>query len=135
MCDLFRCKDVEPEAGRVVRTRGAYVLPPSAVQSPQRNWGYPWQLPGRPEPVFVIRWYRRELLPSQKKLELSCRLRLRLKPGLHGLEKRGYLLGHFQRHLHHGRDFSHASACYRQPALSSGMLRISSTPGPAPFPW
>ena len=68
VCGLFRCEDVEPEAGRVVRTRGAYVLPPSAVQSPQRNWGYPWQLPGRPEPVFVIRWYRRELLPSQKKM-------------------------------------------------------------------
>jgi len=69
-CGLFRCEDVAPEGepGSVVRTRGAYVLPPSAVRSPRRNWGYVWPLPGRPEPVFVIRWHRRELLPSQKKM-------------------------------------------------------------------
>lgn len=67
-CGLFRCEDVPPEPGRVVRTRGTFVLPPSAVQSPQRNWGYPWVLPGQSEPVFVIRWYGRELLPSQKRL-------------------------------------------------------------------
>jgi hypothetical protein len=59
---------MEPEAGWVVRTRGAYVLSPSAVLSPQRKWGYSWQSPGRPEPVFVIRWYGWELLPSQKKM-------------------------------------------------------------------
>ncbi|MFP2905314.1 TIGR02269 family lipoprotein [Pyxidicoccus sp. 3LFB2] len=67
-CGLFRCEDVESEFGRVVRARGAYVIPPSAVRSPQRNWAYPWQLPGRPEPVFVIHWHGRELLPSQKKM-------------------------------------------------------------------
>ncbi len=65
-CGLFRCEDVEP--GQVVRTRGTFVLPPRAVQSPQRNWGYPWRPPGHAEPVFVIRWYGRELLPSQKKM-------------------------------------------------------------------
>ena len=65
-CGLFRCEDVAPE--RVVRTRGAFVLPPSAVRSPRRNWAYPWQLPGRPEPVFVIPWHGRELLPSQKRV-------------------------------------------------------------------
>ena len=65
-CGLFRCEDLEP--GRIVRARGTFVLPPSAVRSPQRNWGYPWQLAGRPEPVFVIHWYGRELLPSQKKM-------------------------------------------------------------------
>ncbi|QSQ20194.1 DUF2380 domain-containing protein [Pyxidicoccus parkwayensis] len=53
-CGLFRCEDVPPEPGRVVRTRGTFVLPPSAVQSPQRNWGYPWVQPGQSEPVFVI---------------------------------------------------------------------------------
>ncbi|MFP2904023.1 TIGR02269 family lipoprotein [Pyxidicoccus sp. 3LFB2] len=65
-CGLFRCDDLVP--GRIVRARGAFVIPPSAVRSPQRNWGYPWQQAGRPEPVFVIHWYGRELLPSQKKL-------------------------------------------------------------------
>ncbi|NMO22610.1 TIGR02269 family lipoprotein [Pyxidicoccus fallax] len=65
-CGLFRCEDLEP--GRLVRTRGAFVLPPSAVRAPQRNWGYPWQVAGQPEPVFVIHWYGRELLPSQKRL-------------------------------------------------------------------
>jgi uncharacterized lipoprotein (TIGR02269 family) len=65
-CGLFRCEDLEP--GRIVRARGAFVLPPSAVRSPQRNWAYPWQLPGRPDPVFVIHWHGRELLPSQKRL-------------------------------------------------------------------
>jgi uncharacterized lipoprotein (TIGR02269 family) len=65
-CGLFRCEDVEP--ARIVRTRGAFVLPPSAVRSPQRNWGYPWQLTGQPEPVFVIAWHGRELLPSQKRV-------------------------------------------------------------------
>ncbi|MBZ4420585.1 TIGR02269 family lipoprotein [Myxococcus sp. RHSTA-1-4] len=69
-CGLFRCEDVA--AGRIVRARGTFVLPPSAVQSPRRNWAYPWQLPGRPEPVFVIPWYGRELLPSQKRfLEMA----------------------------------------------------------------
>jgi len=65
-CGLFRCEDLE--SGRIVRTRGTFVLPPSAVRSPQRHWAYPWQLPGRPEPVFAIHWNGRELLPSQKKL-------------------------------------------------------------------
>ena len=51
-CGLFRCEDLEP--GHIVRTRGVFVLPPSAVRAPQRNWGYPWQVAGRPEPVFVI---------------------------------------------------------------------------------
>ncbi|MFP2931748.1 TIGR02269 family lipoprotein [Pyxidicoccus sp. 3LG] len=65
-CGLFRCEDVE--LGRLVRTRGTFVLPPSAVRSPQRNWGAVWQLPRKAEPVFEIRWYGRELLPSQKRL-------------------------------------------------------------------
>jgi uncharacterized lipoprotein (TIGR02269 family) len=67
-CGLFRCEDVEAEPGRVVRTRGAFVIPPRAVRSPERQWDYVWPVPGRAEPVFVIRWYGRELLPSQKKL-------------------------------------------------------------------
>ncbi|MCP3139726.1 TIGR02269 family lipoprotein [Pyxidicoccus sp. QH1ED-7-1] len=65
-CGLFRCEDVEP--GRLVRTRGTFVLPPSAVGSPQRNWSTVWQFPGRAEPVFEIHWHGRELLPSQKRL-------------------------------------------------------------------
>ncbi|NMO20858.1 TIGR02269 family lipoprotein [Pyxidicoccus fallax] len=65
-CGLFRCEDLEP--GRLVRARGTFVLPPSAVRSPQRYWGYPWQVAGQPEPVFVIHWHGRELLPSQRRL-------------------------------------------------------------------
>jgi uncharacterized lipoprotein (TIGR02269 family) len=64
-CGLFRCEDVAPQ---VVRTRGVFVLPPSAVRSPQRNWGTPQKLPWEVEPVFVIHWHGRELLPSQKRL-------------------------------------------------------------------
>ncbi|MFY2559661.1 TIGR02269 family lipoprotein [Corallococcus terminator] len=67
-CALYRCEDVE-SWGRVVPARGAsFVLPPSAVHSPQRNWGNVQGLPGHAQPVFVIRWYGRELLPSQKRL-------------------------------------------------------------------
>ncbi|NVJ23209.1 TIGR02269 family lipoprotein [Myxococcus sp. AM011] len=67
-CGLYRCEDVE-SWGRVVPARGAsFVLPPSAVRSPQRNWGYVQGLPGDAQPVFIIRWYGRELLPSQKRL-------------------------------------------------------------------
>ncbi|HZI16305.1 MAG TPA: TIGR02269 family lipoprotein [Myxococcus sp.] len=65
-CGLFRCEDVAPP--RVVRTRGTFVLPPSAVRSPQRNWGTPQKLPWDVDPVFVIHWHGRELLPSQKRL-------------------------------------------------------------------
>ncbi len=65
VCGLFRCEDVAP---RVVRTRGVFVLPPSAVRSPQRYWGTPQKLPWEVEPVFVIHWHGRELLPSQKRL-------------------------------------------------------------------
>lgn len=63
-CGLFRCEDVAP---RVVRTRSTFVIPPSAVRSPQRNWGTPQKLPWEAEPVFVIHWHGRELLPSQKR--------------------------------------------------------------------
>ncbi|WP_163864216.1 TIGR02269 family lipoprotein [Myxococcus eversor] len=67
-CGLYRCEDVE-SWGQVVPARGAsFVLPPSAVRSPQRNWGYVQGLPGDAQPVFIIRWYGRELLPSQKRL-------------------------------------------------------------------
>jgi len=67
-CALYRCEDVE-SWGRVVPARGAsFVLPPSAVHSPQRNWGNVQGLPWDAQPVFVIRWYGRELLPSQKRL-------------------------------------------------------------------
>lgn len=64
-CALYQCQDLAP--GRVVRTRGATLAPVLVApgSGAQRNWGSAQGLPGDAEPVLVIRWHRREQLPSE----------------------------------------------------------------------
>ncbi|MCE9667772.1 TIGR02269 family lipoprotein [Myxococcus stipitatus] len=65
-CGLYQCEDV---SSAPLALRGGGVAAPmvGVGTSPQRYWGAPQVMPGR-EPVFVIRWHRREELPSQKAL-------------------------------------------------------------------